>query len=64
MSKPTNEVIQRYKKKTYKQVNINLRKELVAEWETKLEQDGLSKSEFIRSAVTAYLGKTAPQSCE
>ena len=44
----------KYNKKVYKSVSVQLKKELVAEWEEKLAKDGISKSEFIRNAITNY----------
>ena len=54
-SNTSSSVIQRYKNKVYKRVVADLPKELVAEWEEKLEKDGIGKSEFIRNAIKEYL---------
>lgn len=56
-SNTSSAVIARYKKKVYKRVVADLPKELVAEWEEKLEKDGISKSGFIKNAITEYLKK-------
>ena len=61
MGKTSSEVKKRYNVKVYKQVAVQLKKELVAEWEAKLAADGISKAEFIRSAIQAYLGDTPEQ---
>ena len=47
----------KYNKKVYKRVVADLPKELVAEWEEKLKEDGIGKSEFIRNAIKNYLGR-------
>ena len=58
MPKPrtSSAVKRRYNAKTYTRVTVELRKELVAEWEAKLAEDGMSKAEFIRQAMQGYLG--------
>ncbi len=48
-------VIQRYKNKVYKRVVADLDKNLVAQWEQKLKEDNIGKSEFIRRAIKDYL---------
>lgn len=57
MSKPSYEVLKRYRDKSIKKVSIDLRKELAEEWEAKLAKDNLTKAEFLRSAITDYLHK-------
>lgn len=57
MSNTSWQVKARYNKKVYKRVAADLPKDLVAEWEEKLKADGIGKSEFIRNAIKAYLGK-------
>lgn len=47
----------KYNKKMYKSVAAQLDKDLVARFEEKLKDDGIKKSEFIRSAIKAYLGE-------
>ena len=49
------QVIQRYKKKVYKRIVADLKKELVQQWEEKLAENGVTKSEFIRNAIEEYL---------
>lgn len=56
-SNTSSKAIQRYKNKVYKRVVADLPKELVAQWEKKLNLDGISKSEFIRNAIKSYLGE-------
>lgn len=51
----SSKVIQRYKNKVYKRIVADLPKELVAEWEQKLSDDGIGKTEFIRNAIIEYL---------
>ena len=57
MGKTSSAVKQRYNAKVYKQISIQLKKELVEEWEKKLAADGIGKAEFIRNAITLYLEK-------
>lgn len=45
----------KYNRKVYKSVSVQLDKQLVSDWEEKLKADGIGKSEFIRSAIKAYL---------
>ncbi len=56
-SNTSSKVIQRYKNKVYKRVVADLPKELVSQWESRLNSDGISKSEFIRNAIKSYLGE-------
>jgi len=58
MGKTSNAVKQRYNEKNYKQVKVSLKIELVEQWEKKLQEDSISKAEFIRSAIMKYLGGT------
>lgn len=51
----------KYNKKVYKSVSVQLKKELVAEWEAKLAKDGISKAEFIRNAINNYLNEQGRQ---
>lgn len=48
-------VKRRYNKKVYRSVTIQLRKELVAEWELELQKDNIAKAEFVRNAINQYL---------
>lgn len=57
MSNTSWQVKAKYNKRVYKSVSVQLDKELVARWESKLKADGLGKSEFIRSAIKKYLGE-------
>ena len=57
MSKTSTAVKQRYLDKTYSQIAVRLPKELVAEWESQLKTDGISKAEFFRQAIQSYLEK-------
>jgi len=56
----SSKVKQRYNEKVYAQVSVRLKKDLVAAWESKLAAEGITKAEFIRSAIQQYLGETAP----
>ena len=55
MGKTSSEVKNRYNAKVYKGISVQLKKELVSDWETKLAADGISKAEFIRKAINSYL---------
>ena len=55
MSKPSNEVIQRYKSKTYKQVKVDVPKEMCAKFEEKLLEKGLTKAGFIKDAIKKFI---------
>ena len=54
-TKTSTAVKNKYNAKTYAQINIKLKKELVEKFEAKLESDGIGKAEFIRDAITDYL---------
>ena len=56
-TKTSTAVKNKYNAKTYAQINIKLKKELVEKFEAKLEADGIGKAEFIRDAITDYLGE-------
>ena len=60
MGRTSSAVKQRYNAKTYTHVNVQLRKELVEQWEAKLAEEGLSKAEFIRRAMQQYLEAEGP----
>ncbi len=47
----------KYNAKTYKVIQVQLKKELVEQFEQKLSKDNMSKSEFIRQAILSYLGE-------
>lgn len=49
------QVKRKYNKKKYKRVIADIEKELVEEWERKL--NGMSKAEFIRRAIKEFLGR-------
>lgn len=57
MGKTSTQVKQKYLNKTYSQVAVRLPKELVSQWEEKLEKDGIAKAEFVRNAIQEYLNK-------
>ena len=48
-------VKRKYNNKVYKQVKVELKKELVEQWENAIKDDGITKAEFIRRAITEYL---------
>ncbi len=56
-SNTSSKVIQRYKNKVYKRIVADLPKDLVAEWETKLKENNISKQQFIRQAIQNYLAE-------
>lgn len=47
----------KYNQKVYKRIVADLDKDLAARWEDRLKEDNIGKSEFIRSAIKAYLGE-------
>ncbi len=49
------EATKKYKAKAYKQIKVEYKKEFVEAFIEKLKQDGISKAEFIRSAIKKYL---------
>ena len=55
MGKTSSAVKNRYANKVYASVATKLKKELVAAWEKELAADGITKAEFIRSAIQQYL---------
>lgn len=56
-SNTSSKVIQRYKNKVYKRIVADLPKDLVAEWETRLKENNISKQQFIRQAIQNYLAE-------
>ena len=56
MSNTSWQVKAKYNKKVYRNISVQLNKELVERWENKLSEDNIGKSEFIRNAIKAYLG--------
>lgn len=55
MGKTSSAVKRKYNEKVYKQVKVELKKELVNAWELQLDKDGLTKAAFIRKAIQDYL---------
>lgn len=55
MSTTSWQVKQRYNKKVYRSIGVQLKKELVEEWEEAIKEENISKSEFIRRAIIQYL---------
>lgn len=55
MGKTSSAVKRKYNEKVYKQVKVELKKELVNAWEIQLDKDGLTKAAFIRKAIQDYL---------
>lgn len=49
------EAVKKYKAKAYKQISVAYKREFVEEWEAAIKEDGISKAEFIRRAITDYL---------
>ena len=56
MGKTSTASKQKYLNKVYTQVAVRLPKELVAQWEEKLNADHIGKAEFFRNAIQRYLG--------
>jgi len=55
MGNTSSEVKRRYNNKVYKQVKVELKKELIQSWEEKLSKDKITKAAFIRKAIEEYL---------
>ena len=55
MSSTSSAVKRKYNNKVYKQIKVELKKEIVEQWEIAIKNDGISKAEFIRSAILEYL---------
>ncbi len=55
MSNTSSAVKRKYNNKVYKQIKVELKKEIVEQWEIAIKSDGISKAEFIRNAITEYL---------
>ena len=55
MGKTSTASKQKYLNKVYTQVAVRLPKELVAQWEEKLNADHIGKAEFFRNAIQRYL---------
>lgn len=47
----------KYNSKHYKRIAVDLDRELVLKWEKSLSAAGVSKAEFIRSAIEQYLSE-------
>lgn len=56
-SNTSSAVKNRWNKEHYKQITVQLDKELVLRWEEQIKADSVTKSEFIRSAIKSYLGE-------
>lgn len=59
MSKTSSSSKQKYNSKVYKQVNVQLKNELVDNWLVALKEDGITKAEFVRNAIEKYLKERA-----
>ena len=55
MRNTSSAVKRKYNNKVYKQIKVELKKEIVEQWEIAIKNDGISKAEFIRSAILEYL---------
>ncbi|MBQ9428603.1 MAG: hypothetical protein IJU41_03555 [Clostridia bacterium] len=64
MSKPTSEVIKRYKQKAIRRIGIDMQKSLADAWEEQLAKDGLTKSGFVKEAIRAYLAENGVKGTE
>lgn len=60
MGKTSAAVKNRYKAKVYRQIKVELKKELVEQFELKLAADGVTKAEFFRRTIQNYLEEEAP----
>ena len=50
--------INKYQRAHYARIQIDIKKELAEKFEQKLKQDGIQKTEFIRSKIIEYVGET------
>ena len=57
IGKTSSKVKQKYNDRVYQQISVRLQKELVENWETEIENDGISKAAFIREAIVEYLNQ-------
>ena len=51
------DAVKKYKAKAYKQIKVEYKRDFVEKFEEKLKNDGISKAEFFRQAITQYLQK-------
>lgn len=56
-SNTSSAVKNRWNKAHYKQISVQLDKELVQRFENKLKAENITKAEFMRNAVKEYLGE-------
>lgn len=56
-SNTSSAVKNRWNKAHYKQISVQLDKELVQRFENKLKAENIAKAEFMRNAVKEYLGE-------
>ncbi len=56
-SNTSSAVKNRWNKAHYKQITVQLDKELVMRWEEKIKSESITKSEFIRNAIKKYMGE-------
>ena len=61
MSKPSYEVLKRYREKAIRHISIDLPKGLADAWEKKLAEDGFTKAGFVKTAIAEYLKEEADQ---
>ena len=47
--------VQRYQAKTYSQIAVRIKKELAAEFDKKLKENGDTKASIIREAIESYI---------
>lgn len=55
------EAVKKYKAKAYKQIKVEYNREFVENFERKLKEDGISKAEFFRRAINAYMDEKQPE---
>jgi len=58
MGKTSSQAKQRYNQKTYRLFGANISKELAESFTEQLKKDGISKAEFIRTAIENYFRKS------
>lgn len=56
-SNTSSAVKNRWNKAHYRQITVQLDKDLVSRWEEKIKTENISKSEFVRRAIKEYMGE-------
>lgn len=57
MGKTSSLVKRKYNNRVYKQIKVELKKEIVEQWEAAIKKEGITKAEFFRQAISKYLNE-------